>query len=169
MGARETTGSDESAIACPMDCRVCSDPGDCEDCLDCLLWPRVVEELRAVVRPPRGPSFLVRSTDLVEARERLDVGRRVGLVARRFRRGARLTQRQLAAVLGWSRASMGRLEHDATQIPLGKVEALLRHTGHRLVIVEIVGQGEVDELQWGAADLLLSTSLRDREWTWHRP
>lgn len=64
---------------------------------------------------------------------------------------------------------MGRLEHDATQIPLGKVEALLRHTGHRLAIVEIVGQGEVDELQWGAADLLLSTSLRDREWTWHRP
>lgn len=169
MGARETTGSDESAIACPMDCRGCSDPGDCEDCLDCLLWPHPVEEVTALECPARGPSSPVRSADLVEAREHLGVGRRVGVVARRFRRGERLPQRQLADVLGWSRASMGRLEHDATQIPLGKVEALLRHTGHRLAIVEIVGQGEVDELQWGAADLLLSTSLRDREWTWHRP
>lgn len=183
-----------------MACSVCVDPGDCEDCLDCLSWPQTVDTLLPRVRPATsrrgGPSSPSRASDLTNAREDLVMSRRVGLVARRFRRQGGLSQRMLATELGWSRASLGRTETDASAIAFGKVEALLRHTGHRLAIVvddddRVAGEPTTD--QWGVPDLLaldqqgrrpppasqvrwnspddrrLYTSLRDREWTWHRP
>lgn len=186
----------QPAIICPVECEVCSEPGDCEDCIDCLAWPHVVEEPSAQPTT-RGPADPTKTGDLQAERAQLVIGRRIGLLSRQFRRRKCLTQRELAAELGWSRASVGRMETDASVLPFGKVTTLLEHIGCRLALVteddsrRVVG--EVPDEVWGAADLLardaagrrpppasqvtwnpttdrrLYTSLHDREWTWQRP
>lgn len=174
---------------------MCSDPGDCEDCLDCLYWPNVVEEEPPSPPAPRGRSLPTKTAEMVAARRSLLTSKRVGLVSRRYRRLARLSQRALARELGWSRASVGRIEKDASAMTLEKVETLMQHTGYRLAIVadSSAAEGESSDDQWTAGDLIArdragrrpsplgearwhpaedlreDSSLRGREWTWHRP
>lgn len=187
----------EPEITCPMECSVCQDPGDCEDCLDCLYWPRVVDDPPREPPPARGRSLPVKTAEMERARRRLVLCRRVGLLSRKYRRQRRLTQRELAVELGWSRASVGRMESNASLMGLAKVDSLLHHIGHRLALVEDAqdrtAPGEVSDQLWAASDLLaedkrgrrpppssvvtwnpeddlrINSSLRDREWTWRRP
>lgn len=172
----EPPSPDSSAqppIVCPTDCDICREPDDCVDCLICLYWPEVPEPL--VRGPARGHALPAKSAEMAAARRGLVLSRRVGLVSRRFRRLRRLTQRQLAAELGWSRAALGRAESDASALALAKADTLLQHVGYRLAIVPDTGPaavGEPDDLSWPAADLLARDGARRRpppssEVTWH--
>ncbi|WP_435198475.1 helix-turn-helix domain-containing protein [Janibacter sp. GS2] len=101
----------------------------------------------------------VRTPELSAVRARLDVGTRVGLVVRRFRRRRLLSQRSMADELGWHHSTLSRAEKDISTLTVRKVETLLRHTGHRLAIVpDTVGVasalGEDPDEAWGAPDLL---------------
>ncbi|KRE37055.1 hypothetical protein ASG73_12175 [Janibacter sp. Soil728] len=187
--------AEQSSLTCPMDCAVCKEPGDCEDCLDCLYWPNVVEDDLWHPPAPRGRSLPTKTAQMEDARSRIVTSRRVGLVSRRFRRLARLSQRELAAELGWSHTSVGRMEKDAATMPLGKIEALLQRAGYRFAIVakDAATPTEASDDLWEAADLIArdqagrrpsplgsvtwhppedlrqDSSLRGREWTWQRP
>lgn len=148
-------------IQCPMPCGRCQDlgPNSCEDCLDCLLWPEVVPPRATHVPAPPGRTAPTMSESLRRHRESLDVGARVGLVSRRFRREHGLSQRGLAEAIGWSQASLNRAEQDAAPLTLRKVEVLLRHLGYRLAIVPAdtnpaTTLGEDLDEAWGAPDLL---------------
>lgn len=167
---------DELPDECPFPCNLCPSPGDCEDCLDCLVWPETVPVHPMPPWTPRARSSPVRARELEEARRGLDVGRRIGLVLRRVRRRERLSQSALAAHVGWTPSSLNRAEQDASPMSLGRVDGLLRRVGHRLAIVEVadrppaaaatgptapVTDADVDEVPdevWGAADLI----ARDR-------
>lgn len=148
-------------ITCPMECTLCCEPGDCEDCLDCLYWPDVVEEPPGVMWPREGPTSPLMGDELASARLALGqgVGRRIGLAVRRFRRSQRVTQRRLADELGWSRSAMGRLEADATGTPLGRVEEVLDLVGYRLALIPTDNRpdadlGEESDETWSVTDLL---------------
>lgn len=152
---------------CPLRCDVCREPGDCEDCLDCLLWPDIAGDEPLPIREPKARSSPVRTRDLHDARQRLDVGRRVGLVLRRARRRGRLSQAALARQVGWSASSMNRAENDASSMTLGRIDGLLRQVGHRLAVVEdrplpapacASASGELPDEVWGTEELL----ARDR-------
>lgn len=162
----DATQEDDLPDECPFPCDLCPTPGDCEDCLDCLLWPETVSMRAMPPWTPRARSSPVRTRDLEEARRRLGVGHRVGLVLRRVRRRSRLSQAALAVQVGWTASSMNRAEQDASSMSLGRVEGLLRRVGHRLAIVEESDQpaaaaaapDELPDETWGAADLI----ARDR-------
>lgn len=149
---------------CPMDCGTCQAPGDCEDCLDCLYWPEDPDDHSVPPGPPRGPSVPTLARELAQARAQLHLGRRVGLVLRRFRRMHALSQRGLARDVGWSRSSLARAEVDASAQTLRAVDELLRHTGHRLAIIADAGPetgrvgipdlGEDPDHAWGVTDLV---------------
>lgn len=143
---------------CPMECGTCREPGDCEDCLDCLYWPDDAEAWSVPAGPPRGPSVPTMARELREARARLHLGQRVGLVLRRYRRSHALSQRALAVEVGWSRSGLARVEVDASALSLRTADDLLRRVGHRLAIVadtgSATGLGEDPDHAWGAADLL---------------
>ena len=94
-----------------MSCPVGTAPDDYEPCTACPSWP--CAERRWVA-----------------------AGRRVGLLSRRFRRLHRLTQRQLATRLGWSPATVGRMEVDAAWLPFGAVVSLLAELGYRVAFVD---------------------------------
>lgn len=154
---------DELPDDCPFRCDLCPAPGDCEDCLDCLVWPETVPTHPMPPWTPRVRSSPVRARELEEARRRLDVGRRVGLVLRRVRRRERLTQTDLAEHVGWTTSSMNRAEQDASSMSLGRVDGLLRRVGHRLAVVEDSDQSataadELPDEAWGTIDLI----ARDR-------
>lgn len=100
-------------------------------------------------------------------REALDVGTRVGLVSRRFRREHELSQRALAEAVGWSQPRLNRAERDAAPLPLRTADAFLRLLGYRLAIVPAgtgtaeatpthptTGLGEDPDESWGASDLI---------------
>lgn len=125
----------EPETTCPMECTVCTAPGDCDDCLDCLYWPRLVDDDPAPAPPPRGYAHPSKATELEHARARLGLADLIGLLSRRHRRLHHLTQRDLAAEVGWSRASLGRLESDAGVQSIAKVDRLLRHIGYRLALL----------------------------------
>lgn len=163
-----------------MPCPYCAQPGDCEDCLPCLMWPDTLDDLEPPPpRPPQGLTSSLPTGELTRARQLLDVGRRAGLVLRRHRRSHALTQRQLAAQLGWSAAMVSRAESDAGRLLLLKVEEALRHTGYRLAIVpegrssgEALGE-DPDEV-WGVIDLVARDGRGRRpppfaQVTWENP
>lgn len=95
--------------------------------------------------------------------------------------------------MGWSRSVIGRLEADASGMPLARIEALLGALGYRVAFVPVAADTNEDpDKIWGASDLLardgqgrrpppgsrvtwhdeddrrLYTTLRGREWTWSR-
>lgn len=167
---RQTPTEDETAaIICPMPCAWCDElgPGGCEDCLDCLLWPEVVPLRTPGFGPRVGPTAPTMTRQLQERREELDLGSRVGLVSRRFRRQAGLSQRGLADDLGWSQAGVNRAETDASRLPVHRLDRFLRHLGHRLAIVPVDAPagtylGEDPDEAWGAPDLLARDCGRRR-------
>lgn len=59
----------------------------------------------------------------------------VGVAFRLTRRRLRLSQRELAAVLGWDRATVGRWESGHVSEALGRVDGVLRGMGFRLAVV----------------------------------
>lgn len=120
-----------------MPCRVCSAPGDCEDCLDCLYWPAPVNDAPEPVGTPRGYAHPSKAAELADARAGLSIADRVGLLSRRHRRLHHLSQRDMAAEIGWSRSSLGRLESDAGALAVAKVDGLLRHIGFRLALLPV--------------------------------
>lgn len=71
--------------------------------------------------------------------EQLPAGRAVGIHLRRYRREHAMSQRALAAWLGWAQPTLSRAEHDASTLRLDRVEELLEYTGARLAIVPIAG------------------------------
>lgn len=159
----DTCRDEASPDECPFPCDTCIDPGDCEDCLDCLVWPERVVDPPMPTWTPKARTSPVRTRELQDVRDRLDVGRRVGLALRRVRRKGGLSQTALAEQVGWPASSLSRAEHDASSIPLGKVDGLLRQVGHRLAVVEdddepTAAPGELPDKVWGTADLL----ARDR-------
>lgn len=149
-------------FVCPVPCERCDalGPGGCEDCLDCLLWPEVLPPHEATpARAPVGPTAPTRTADLRTRRAALDIGARVGLVSRRFRRDRQLSQRALAAALGWTQASINRAERDAAPLTVRRVESFLGHLGFRLAIVPgdteaASALGEHPDEAWGAPDLV---------------
>lgn len=155
---------DELPDECPFPCDLCPDPGDCEDCLDCLLWPEKVVDPPISPWAPRVRTSPVRTHELQDIRQRIDVGRRVGLVLRRVRRHGHLSQAALADRVGWPTSSLSRAEHDASSMSLGRIDTLLRQVGHRLAIVAdgdspaASAAGELPDEAWGTAELL----ARDR-------
>lgn len=70
--------------------------------------------------------------------EQLPAGKAVGVHLRRYRREHAMSQRALAARLGWAQPTLSRAERDASMLRLERVEELLEHTGARLAIVPIV-------------------------------
>lgn len=104
---------------------------------------------------------------LARERQRITLGQRIGLVLRRHRRERRLSQRETAQEVGWSRSAFARAEVDSSALPLHKVEALLALSGHRLAIVPNTGEtarslGEDDDLAWGVPDLVARDAGRRR-------
>lgn len=168
---------DGREVVCPMPCDVCRTEGDCEDCLDCLYWPEVIDPAPLPVPPLCGPMAPVRTDELATARARLDIAARIGLVVRRFRRQQLLSQRSLAARLGWHHSTVTRVEADATALTIGKAERLLRLAGHRLAIVPVAVEvatalREDPDEEWGAPDLLARDGQGRRlppygQVTWH--
>lgn len=195
MSSVDRYPQEQPLITCPMECEVCVEPGDCEDCLDCLYWPNVVDDDAPYVAPARGRSLPIKSAEIEAARRRVVTSKRVGLISRRLRRIRGLSQRRLAADLGWSHASLGRMEMDASAISLSKVETLVQQAGYRIAFVaeSTPVPGEITDDGWEAADLIArdragrrlsplgpvtwnppedlrqDASLRGREWTWRRP
>ena len=173
-------------VVCPMPCERCDalGPGGCEDCLDCMLWPEVPEERSTGGPPLPGRTSPTKTAELRAARAALEIGTRVGLVIRRHRREAHLSQRELAAELGWPQATLSRAEKDASALPVARVEALLRRLGHRLAIVPLAPAGttgatvpaallhEDPDEAWGATDLIARDGAGRRpppygQVTWH--
>lgn len=162
LDAQQLPDSGEGVV-CPMPCAVCDElgAGACEDCLDCLLWPEVVPPREATPIPDLpGRTSPTKSEELRSRRTTLDIGARVGLVSRRFRRTRGLSQRALAQTVGWSQPSVNRAEGDASPLSVGRVEAFLGHLGFRLAIVPVdlgvaSALGEDPDEAWGAADLLV--------------
>lgn len=161
--------ADDEGITCPMPCAWCEgqSEGACEDCLDCLFWPRpVLIEHR---EPPArvGPRSPVLSDVLSSARAEITLAQRIGLVLRSHRRKRRRSQRDIAQELGWSRSAVARAEVDAANLPLHKIEALLSLTVHRIAIVPDTGEtahelGEDDDTAWGVPDLVARDAGRRR-------
>ena len=149
----------DQAITCPMVCDTCQQPGDCEDCLDCLYWPKSPPD--EPVRQPilRGRASPLQSTALARARADLQAGTRLGLLVRRFRAEHQLSQRALAQTVGVHHTTLCRAEADAGGLALDKVEQLLAHVGFRIAFVPLevaVGtpaQEESDDI-WGTTQLL---------------
>lgn len=144
---------------CPMPCEHCEQPGDCEDCLDCLRWPRPVDD--EPVRPPpeHWASLPLLTQELEAARAGLTPATRVGLVMRRCRKERRLSQRALAEGLGWSPSAVGRAEVDARRLTIESLEHVLAFTGHRLAIVpDTAGPaeelGEDPDSTWGVPEVV---------------
>ena len=59
----------------------------------------------------------------------------VGVAFRLTRRRLRVSQRELAALLGWDRATVGRWESGHVSPALGRVDDVLRGMGFRLAVV----------------------------------
>jgi len=59
----------------------------------------------------------------------------VGVAFRATRRRLRLSQRELASVLGWDPATVGRWESGHVSPALGRVDGVLRGMGFRLAVV----------------------------------
>jgi transcriptional regulator with XRE-family HTH domain len=59
----------------------------------------------------------------------------VGVAFRLTRRRLRVSQRELAALLGWDRATVGRWESGRVAPALGRVDGVLRGMGFRLAVV----------------------------------
>lgn len=154
-GAR--VGNDD--IACPMSCNLCSEPGDCEDCLDCLFWPGTFDPVPPRRPTPRGRSSPLQQAELDRARAELSAGTRMGLLLRRFRAARQMGQRALARDVGIHHTTLGRAESDAGGLTLDKVESLLAHVDYRIAFVpgeQPVGSDvheDADET-WGTAELL---------------
>lgn len=149
--------------ACPMPCTYCTEPGSCEDCLDCLCWPDVVDDSAgahpAARRLPSGPSVPTMGRQLALARAQLDLGARLGLVVRRYRRAHAMSQRELADHLGWHCSTLSRAERDASSLTVRKAQQILRHVGYRLAIVPdtpAAGRslGEDPDTVWDVTDLV---------------
>ena len=68
----------------------------------------------------------------------------VGVVFRLTRRRMRLSQRELAAVLGWDASMVGRWETGRVSRTLGRVDGILRSMGFRLVVVALDAAEWVD-------------------------
>ena len=146
----------DDPIACPMPCETCQEPGDCEDCLDCLLWPASPDDDEGPPRAPRGYTVPLPTEAVDGARARVTTGTRVGLVLRRHRRERSISQRALADDLGWSRSMVGRAEVDASALSLATIERALARTGHRIAIVPD-GPGSPDEItddRWGVPEMV---------------
>lgn len=120
---------------CPAPCSYCTAPGDCEDGVDCLYWPRTVEPPPVRTSPVRGWTTERPVAELEAARAELTPSTRVGLLMRRHRKQHRLSQRALADELGWSRSAVGRAETDASSLTLESLGVLLAHIGYRVALV----------------------------------
>ncbi|WP_376715303.1 helix-turn-helix domain-containing protein [Janibacter limosus] len=139
-----------------MPCETCREPGDCEDCPDCLLWPASPDDDEGPSRAPRGYAVPLPIEAVDGARARLTTGARVGPVLRRHRRERSISQRALAEDLGWSRSMVGRAEVDASALSLATIERALARTGHRIAIVPD-GPGSADEVtddRWGVPEMV---------------
>jgi transcriptional regulator with XRE-family HTH domain len=66
-----------------------------------------------------------------------DVEDAVGVAFRLTRRRMRLSQRELAALLGWDASMVGRWETGRVSRALGRVDGILRAMGFRLVVVAL--------------------------------
>lgn len=144
---------------CPMPCAHCQGSGDCEDCLDCLLWPHVDDDEPFPPPQARGYAIPLQTQELEVARAALTLATRVGLVMRRCRRERLLSQRALARELGWSPSAVGRAEVDATALTLAALEHVLAFTGHRLAIVPatdepVASLGEDPDHVWGLPEVV---------------
>ncbi len=80
---------------------------------------------------PTWPTF---AKELLEARARLTLGDEVGLALRSHRRRLRLSQRAYAAMRGYSRATLGRMESAAGAHRLDDVVRALDGTGFALYL-----------------------------------
>ncbi|GAA1233066.1 hypothetical protein GCM10009633_02570 [Janibacter melonis] len=141
---------------CPFDCERCPAPGECDDCLDCLYGPGVVDEPRPlgprVVRA--GPQVPLRHDELLEARGNLSISDVVGLVLRDHRGAQGWSQRELAAEIGWSKSAVARVESDAGRMRLAAVVDVLLRCEHHLLVVPTGGTSHADGARWGYVDLL---------------
>ena len=141
---------------CPFDCELCPAPGECDDCLDCLYGPGVVDEPSAlgprVVRA--GPHLPLRHDELLEVRARLSTSDVVGLVLRDHRRAQGWSQRELADEIGWSKSAVARVEAGAGRMRLASVAEILQLCGHRLVVMPVGEVGGPEAARWGFVDLL---------------
>lgn len=157
-----------------MSCRHCRAPGACEDCLDCLHWPDIVDDSLLRAPPPRGYSVPLLTQELDDARAHLAMATRVGLVMRRYRKEHRLSQRALAGELGWSPSAVGRAEVDATALNLASLEHALALTGHRLAIVPATSGiaddlGEDADHAWGIPEVVARNAAGRRLPPYGRP
>ncbi len=82
--------------------------------------------------PLTYPTF---ARELLEARATLTLSDEVGLALRLHRRRLGKSQRAYAAVRGWSRSHLGRLEATAGRMRLEDVVAALQPTGFRLALI----------------------------------
>lgn len=80
---------------------------------------------------PTWPTF---AQELLEARVRLTIADEVGLALRAHRRRLRLSQRAYAALRGYSRATLGRLECSAGAQRLDDIVQALEGTGFALYL-----------------------------------
>lgn len=70
----------------------------------------------------------------IEVPESLSLAEQVGLAVREWRRKEGLSQRDLAAELGWSQSMISRLESRAGSVPLDTVRKAVTGAGFELVV-----------------------------------
>lgn len=90
----------EDLQECPAPCAYCDQHGCCDDCLDCLSWPRPGEEPplrpRQIVYGHAEPSL---AKETSRRRQQLQITDLIPIAIRRYRRERVLSQRALAAEL----------------------------------------------------------------------
>lgn len=79
-----------------------------------------------------------------------DAEHAVGVVFRLTRRRLRLSQRELADLLGWDPSAVGRWESGHVSTALGRVDGVLRGMGFRLAVIPLDAAGPEN---WDTVDL----------------
>lgn len=130
----------EDLTECPMACAHCESHGYCDDCLDCLYWPEPYvpppPNPRRTVYGHAEPSLALEAADLRRDLRLPDI---VPIAIRRYRREHRLSQRALAAEMGWSRSLVARAETTPMRLSLGQLLRIVTHSGHQLVVTTADG------------------------------
>lgn len=109
-------------------------------------------------RPLTYPTF---ARELLEARDALTVGMAAGLALRATRRRLGMSQREYAAVRGWSSGHASRLEVGADGLRLTDVVAALEGTGYVLALCRVPEQAPDDPFPAGCA---LPVPVAVHEW-----
>lgn len=161
----EWLGPDDPAWTCP-ECQHCVDQPDCYDCLDCMTpggSAAVEQQLRdAPAQRVRhlGPADPLPTSELEARRAALGLVDHLVHAVRAARGEAGLSQRGLAALLGWSKSRVHRFEADPGKATVLDAAAVLARCGYQLAVVQ--DGVPLSPTAWGTTELVAHDSAGRR-------